>query len=121
MALKKYDELPSFLKTEEVYTYYQKLDKRRASLALKRIFDFTVALIAVIVLSPLYLILAIAIKLDSEVARSIDNYMRRADNFLHHLTVTEPDGLLSNTFTDGLLGQSLTFFAQAKQLAAQNN
>ena len=46
--------------------------------------------------------------------------MRRADNFLHHLTTTEPDGLLSNTFTDGLLGQSLTFFAQAKQLATQN-
>ncbi|MBE6457421.1 MAG: hypothetical protein E7011_01240 [Alphaproteobacteria bacterium] len=62
-----------------------------------------------------------AIKLDSEVARSIENYMRRADNFLHHLTTTEPDGLLSNTFTDGLLGQSLTFFAQAKQLAAQTN
>lgn len=61
-----------------------------------------------------------AIKLDSEVARNIDNYMRRADNFLHHLTTTEPDGLLSNTFTDGLLGQSLTFFAQAKQLASQN-
>ena len=62
-----------------------------------------------------------AIKLDSEVARNIDNYMRRADNFLHHLTTTEPDGLLSNTFTDGLLGQSLTFFAQAKQLAAQSS
>ncbi len=61
-----------------------------------------------------------AIKLDSEVARSIDNYMRRADTFLHHLTTTEPDGILSTTFTDGLLGQSLTFFAQAKQLAAQN-
>lgn len=62
-----------------------------------------------------------SIKLDSEVARSIENYMRRADNFLHHLTTTEPDGLLSNTFTDGLLGQSLTFFAQAKQLASQTN
>ncbi len=62
-----------------------------------------------------------AIKLDSEVARNIDNYIRRADNFLHHLTTTEPDGLLSNTFTDGLLGQSMTFFAQAKQLAAQSS
>lgn len=61
------------------------------------------------------------IKLDTEVARNIDNYMRRADNFLHHLTTTEPDGLLSSTFTDGLLGQSLTFFAQAKQLAAQQS
>ena len=62
-----------------------------------------------------------AIKLDTEVARSIDNYMRRADSFLEHLTQSEPDGLLSNTFTDGLLGQSLTFFAQAKQLATQTN
>jgi len=62
-----------------------------------------------------------AIKLDSEVSRNIDNYIRRADDFLHHLTNNEPDGLLSNTFTDGLLGQSLTFFAQAKQLAAQSS
>lgn len=61
------------------------------------------------------------IKLDSEVARSVDNYMNRADSFLHHLTTTDPDGILSATFTDGLLGQSLTFFAQAKQLAAQSN
>ena len=59
------------------------------------------------------------IKLDAEVARSIDNYMTRADAFLHHLTTTDPDGILAATFTDGLLGQSLTFFTQAKQLAAQ--
>lgn len=61
-----------------------------------------------------------AIKLDSEVARNIDNYMSRADSFLHHLTTTEPEGILAATFTDGLLGQSLTFFAQAKQLATQD-
>jgi len=61
------------------------------------------------------------IKLDSEIARSIDNYMRRADAFLVHLNSTEPDGILSATFTDGLLGQSLTFFAQAKQLATQEH
>ena len=61
------------------------------------------------------------IKLDSEVARSVENYMNRADSFLHHLTTTDPDGILSATFTDGLLGQSLTFFAQAKQLANQTN
>lgn len=61
------------------------------------------------------------IKLDAEVARSVDNYMNRADGFLNHLTTTDPDGILAATFTDGLLGQSLTFFAQAKQLAAQTN
>ncbi len=61
------------------------------------------------------------IKLDAEVNRSIDNYMNRAEAFLNHLTTTDPDGILASTFTDGLLGQSLTFFAQAKQLASQNN
>jgi hypothetical protein len=60
-----------------------------------------------------------AIKLDSEVSRSVDNYLNRADGFLRHLTATESDGILSATFTDGLLGQSLTFFGQAKQLAAK--
>lgn len=59
------------------------------------------------------------IKLDSEISRHIDNYIRRADSFLQHLATTEPDGILAATFTDGLLGQSLTFFTQAKQLAAQ--
>ncbi|MDE6477789.1 MAG: hypothetical protein K2L94_00905 [Alphaproteobacteria bacterium] len=59
-----------------------------------------------------------AIKLDTEIARSVDNYLNRADAFLHHLTATEPNGILTTTFTDGLLGQSLTFFTQARQLAA---
>jgi hypothetical protein len=58
-----------------------------------------------------------AIKLDGEVARSVDNYLNRANGFLSYLTTTEPNGILSATFTDGLLGQSLTFFGQAKQLA----
>ncbi len=62
-----------------------------------------------------------AIKLDSEIARSVENYMHRADAFLNHLNTTEPDGILSTTFTDGLLGKSLTFFAQAKQLATQGD
>lgn len=61
-----------------------------------------------------------AIKLDSNIARNVGNYITRADNLLAHITTTEPDGILASTFTDGLLGQSLTFFAQAKQLATQN-
>ena len=60
------------------------------------------------------------IKLNSEIARSVDNYIRRAESFLQYLANTENDTLLSSTFTDGLLGQSLTFFTQAKQLAAQS-
>lgn len=60
------------------------------------------------------------IKLDPEVARNIDSYIARADSLLHNLTTTDPDGILTATFTDGLLGQSVTFFAQAKQLALQD-
>lgn len=61
-----------------------------------------------------------SIKLDGEISRHVDNYMRRADAFLQHLAATEPDGILAATFTDGLLGQSLTFFTQARQLAARD-
>jgi len=61
-----------------------------------------------------------AIKNDAEVSRNIDNYIARADGLLQHLMKTEPDGMLAATFTDGLLGQSLTFFAQANALASQN-
>ena len=60
-----------------------------------------------------------AIKLNTDVARNIDNYMRRADALLSHLTSTDTDGILAATFTDGLLGQSLTFFTQARHLATQ--
>ena len=58
-----------------------------------------------------------AIKLDNEVKRNVYNYMNRADNLLKHLSESEPEGILTKTFINGLLGQSLTFFTQAYQLA----
>ena len=57
------------------------------------------------------------IKLDSNIAHNVNNYIARANKLLQYLTTTEPEGILSSTFTDGLLGQSLTFFGQAQQLA----
>ena len=53
------------MQTEAVRKYYDILKKKRASLFFKRVFDVFVSLIALILLSPLYLILAIAIKIDS--------------------------------------------------------
>ena len=61
-----------------------------------------------------------SIKLDAEVKRCVSNYMTHADNLLKHLNATDPDGILTNTFLNGLLGQSLTFFTQAYQLATQD-
>ena len=61
----KWNELPDFMKTDEVRHYYDILDKKRASLFFKRVFDITVSLIMLIVLSPVFLVLALAIKIDS--------------------------------------------------------
>lgn len=58
-----------------------------------------------------------AIKLDTNIAHNISHYLNRANQFLQHMANADTDGILSTTFTDGLLGQSLTFFAQAQTLA----
>lgn len=66
MLLKKWEQLPPEMQTDEVRKYYDILKKKQVSLFFKRIFDIVVSLIMLIVLSPLFLILAIAIKLDSK-------------------------------------------------------
>ena len=66
MKLIKWEDLPSELKTEEVRKYYDILEKKKASLFWKRVFDVVVSLLMLIILSPVFLILAIAIKLDSK-------------------------------------------------------
>ena len=61
-----------------------------------------------------------AIKLDSNIAHNINHYLNHANQFLQYMANTDTDGILSTTFTDGLLGQSLTFFAQAQTLATSD-
>lgn len=65
MKIIKWEELPQELQTEEVKKYYDILKKRKASLFFKRAFDLFASLIMLVVLSPVFLILAIAIKIDS--------------------------------------------------------
>ena len=65
MILKKWEELPESLKNDAVRPYYDLLTKRRGSLLLKRCFDIEVSALMLLVLSPVFLVLAIAIKLDS--------------------------------------------------------
>lgn len=65
MILKKWDELPEEFKNEEVRPYYDILKKRKASLVFKRLFDIVVSFVMLAVLLPFFLILAVAIKLDS--------------------------------------------------------
>ena len=65
MILKKWEELPDFLRTTQVRPYYDLLAKRRGSLVLKRAFDVLVSALLLVVLSPVFLVLAVAIKCDS--------------------------------------------------------
>lgn len=65
MILKAWDDLPEKIKKEEVRLYYEILIDRKASLAMKRVFDIVVALTMLILLSPVFLVLAVAIKIDS--------------------------------------------------------
>ena len=65
MMLCKWEQLPDFLKTEEVRPYYDILKKKQVSLFLKRVFDVVVSAIMLVILAPVFLVLAIAIKLDS--------------------------------------------------------
>lgn len=65
MRIREWDELPSNMQTEEVRYYYDILCKKRFSLIIKRIFDISVSAIMLVLTSPLFLILAVAIKLDS--------------------------------------------------------
>lgn len=66
MLLRKWDDIPEFMRNDEVKKYYDILIKKRFSLMLKRFFDIIMSLLLLIVLSPAFLILAIWIKVDSQ-------------------------------------------------------
>ena len=66
MLLKKWNKLPPQMQTAEVRKYYDILHKKRFSLLMKRVLDVVASLTLLMILSPLFLILAIAIKLDSK-------------------------------------------------------
>lgn len=62
----KWEDLPPELKIEEVKPYYDLLKRKRATLIVKRAFDIVMAVIMIILLAWLFIVLAIAIKIDSE-------------------------------------------------------
>lgn len=66
MRMISWEKLPPQMQTEAVKPYYEILQKKQVSLIFKRSFDIAVSLIMLLILSPVFLILAIAIKLDSK-------------------------------------------------------
>lgn len=64
--LKKWEELPDFMRTDEVRPYYEILNKRKFSLLLKRAFDIVGGFILLIILAIPMVLISVMIKLDSE-------------------------------------------------------
>ena len=64
--LRKWDDLPDFMRVDEVRPYWEILNKKRGQLFLKRIFDVVVAFTLLIILAIPMVIIAILIKHDSE-------------------------------------------------------
>lgn len=64
--MKQWEDLPAEMQREEVRYYYNILCKKKLNLAFKRVFDIVVSGIMLVCLSGLFLMIAIAIKLDSE-------------------------------------------------------
>ena len=62
--LKKWDDLPDFMRVDEVRPYWEILNKRRGQLVLKRCVDFVVALILLVILAIPMAIIAVMIKIE---------------------------------------------------------
>lgn len=64
--LKNWNELPEYMRTNEVRPYYDLLQRKKLSLFFKRVFDIVVSLIMIILCSPILLIISILIMKDSK-------------------------------------------------------
>lgn len=60
--LRRWDNLPDFMRTQEVRPYWEKLNKRRGQLVLKRNFDLVVAIMLLTILAIPMLLIAVMIK-----------------------------------------------------------
>lgn len=66
MIIKKWEDLPQNMRNEDVKKYYDILEKKKFSLLLKRTFDLIVAIILLIILLPIFILISMAIKIDSK-------------------------------------------------------
>ena len=66
MILCKWNDLPDDMRIDEVRPYYETLAKKQGQVLFKRVFDFVVALIMLIILCIPMIIISIWIKIDSK-------------------------------------------------------
>jgi lipopolysaccharide/colanic/teichoic acid biosynthesis glycosyltransferase len=63
--LRKWDDLPKRMQNEAVRPYYDQLQKKKTSLFLKRCMDVTLSVVLLVMLAPVLVVLAMAVRLAS--------------------------------------------------------
>lgn len=66
MRFRDWDDIPEFMQNDSVKMYYEILEKKRFSLKVKRFFDVMMSFVLIILLSPVFAVLSVWIKLDSK-------------------------------------------------------
>lgn len=64
--LKKWEDLPSFMKCDEVKIYYNALARKRTQILIKRCLDYVMAVLLLILFSVPMLMIAVAVSIDSK-------------------------------------------------------
>lgn len=92
--LKKWEELPDFMRTDEIRPYYDILKKKILSRVLKRTFDLVVSFILLVFLVIPMGIIAVMIKMDSE--GSIFYRQERVTTYGKHFKIHKFRTMVSN-------------------------
>lgn len=92
--LRKWEDLPDFMKTDEVRYYYEILNRKRISLFLKRVFDIAVGFILLIILTIPMGIIALMIKVDSK--GSVFYRQERVTTYGKHFKIHKFRTMVSN-------------------------
>lgn len=66
MLVKRWDKLPLDMQNDAVRLYYEILRNKTVSLLVKRLFDIVMSIVLLVVLSPVFLIVSLFIKVDSK-------------------------------------------------------
>ena len=77
--IRQFDRLPDAVRLEEVRPYFESLSKKRFQLFLKRLFDIAVALIVLVVLSPIFLVAAVSVAVSSKGSAPKTKEQKRAE------------------------------------------
>ena len=96
MEFRDWDDVPEFMRNDEVKEYYKTLSEKRFSLEVKRFFDVVMSVFLLFVLSPVFAVITVWIKLDSKgpvyyKQERITQYGRRFHIFKFRTMIADAD------------------------------